>query len=238
MRQATGARRQRGVSMVEFVIVFPLATLFVLTLVQLGLIYMAKLTVNHATFMAARAGALNNADPKTIKEALTRGLIPFYQDSTKADGMTRLGEAYLGAKTDMVLPWGGAEVTLLNPSDEAFKDFGVKDPVTKVTYIPNDNLEWRRTDIVGTASKMNIRDANLLKLKVVYAYEMKVPLIGGVLKRVMCSGSVGVDAYGDVSLFNAVEKPPYTNCVKYYMHNRMPIESFAIVEMQSRAERP
>jgi len=45
------------------------------------------------------------------------------------------------------LPWGGAEMTLLNPSDEAFKDFGVKDPVTKVTYIPNDNLEWRRTGI-------------------------------------------------------------------------------------------
>jgi hypothetical protein len=91
---------------------------------------------------------------------------------------------------------------------------------------------------VGTRSKLNIRDANLLKIKVVYAYEMKVPLIRGVIGRVMCSGSIGVEAYGNVRPWNALYTTDPSTCLKYYSQDRMPIESFAIVEMQSRAEKP
>jgi hypothetical protein len=87
-------RRQNGASLVEFVIVFPMAVLFVLTLIQVGFIYMAKLTLNHATFTAARVGSLHNADPKVIREALLRGLIPFYQNSLTSDDAKRLLTAW------------------------------------------------------------------------------------------------------------------------------------------------
>ena len=254
MMNRKNLRRQYGASMVEFVIVFPVAALFVLTLIQVGFIYMAKSTLNNATFMAARAGALNNANPDVIKEALIRGLIPFYQDSTDTNDFTRLGKAYLLAKGDVdfsIVPWQ-TKIELLSPSNDTFADYGVRDPVKRVTYIPNDNLQFRRQDvtgagtsIAGSRSKVNIRDANLLKLKVVYGYQLKVPLVGYVMKSVMCgSGDTGVAAWGNTNLLEAIERGNMSICAKYYYGGgvtdavRIPIESYAIVEMQSRAEKP
>ncbi|MEK8031080.1 TadE family protein [Ideonella sp. DXS29W] len=249
-------RRQRGVSMVEFVIVFPVAALFVLTLIQVGFIYMAKSTLNNATFMAARAGALNNANMTVITDALKRGLIPFYQDSSITNDVQRMTLAYMNPNPlrNSVLtdafgpkPWR-TQVTLLSPSSDTFADYGVRDNVKRVTYIPNDNLQYRRQDITGAGtsiagsrSKVNIRDANLLKLKVVYGYELKVPLVGYVLRSVMCgSGGTGAAAWGDTNIIESIEHGSISYC-KYMPTNdsvHIPIESYAIVEMQSRAERP
>jgi TadE-like protein len=229
---------QQGATLVEFVIVFPLAVLFVLCLIQIGFMYMAKSTLNQATFMAARAGAMHNADETIIKEAMVRGLSPFYQDSTKTSDVARLGAAYLRAKVDANLPVvQRLVIDVMNPSAKSFSDFGIKDPAKKVTYIPNDNLEWRDAGIIGGTSRQNIRDANLLKIRTIYGYELKVPLIAGVLKRVMCGGNIGVEAWGNVSVFEAVDSPVSKNCLLYYSQGRVPIESFAIVEMQSRAEK-
>lgn len=231
-----GVHRARGVSLMEFTIVFPFAVLFVLMLIQAGFIYMAKLQLNHATFMAARAGAVNNARPAVIKAALQRGLSPFYQDSTQANDSQRLATAHAKAMVDVLLPWG-LKVDVLNPSPEAFNDFGVRDPVTRTLYIPNDNLEWR-SDQVGGRSGLNLRDANLLKVRALYGYELKVPLMAGILRRVMCGGDSAVEAFGDVPLWQStygLSKP--TLCV-YFLRGRIPIESSAIVAMQSRAEQP
>lgn len=230
-------RRQRGITLVEFAIVFPVASLFVLGLIQTGLVYMAKLTVNHASFMAARVGATHNANTEKMREAVIRGLSPFYQDSTDSNDLSRLAKAYLLSQKDnlAVLPWA-TKVEVLNPSPDAFTDFGVRDPRSRVTYIPNDNLEWRSLDL-GSRSKMNIRDANLLKIRVTYGYELKVPVVAGMLSRVMCGGTIGVDAYGDVRPWEAVFGPVSQECLKYYMHGRIPIESYAIVQMQTRAEK-
>jgi hypothetical protein len=230
------ARRQGGASMVEFAIVFPLAVLVVLTLIQLGFLYMAKSTLNHATFMAARVGAMHHADKAAITEAMVRGLSPFYQDHSVSDDVVRLGQAYAVAQMEALKPFV-LDVTIMNPSADSFSDFGLKDAKTRKTYIPNDNIEWRDAGIVGAKSKQNIRDANLLKLRVTYGYEMKVPLIAGVVKRVMCGGSIGVSAWGDVSVLEAAD-PSVERCLKYYNNDRIPIETFAIVEMQSRAEKP
>jgi TadE-like protein len=230
-------RGARGASIVEFAIVFPLAVLFVLSLIQVGFLHMAKLTLNQATFMAARAGAMNNGRREVMDAVLVRGLSPFYQDSTIADEKTRLTKAFLAAQVDKAMPWG-AKIDALSPSKEAFDDFGVKDPKTKVVYIPNDNLEWRTLG-VGAKSKVNIRDANLLKIRVTYGYEMKVPLIAGVIARTMCGGSIGVEAFGNVSLLESLYgiRHPIL-CAQYFNRGRIPIESVAIVEMQSPAHKP
>jgi hypothetical protein len=230
-------RRSRGITLVEFAIVFPLATLFVLSLIQMGMVYMAKLNLNHATFMAARVGSMHNANPDIIRTAVLRGLSPFYQDSTISSDTARLLKAKLATELDnlKIKPYS-AKVEVLSPSPDTFTDFGIKDPKTKVTYIPNDNLEWRTLD-VGPKSKQNIRDANLLKLKVTYGYELKVPVIAGVLKRMMCGGTIGPQAYGNVKPWEALFGPVSQECLKFYQWDRIPLESFAIVEMQSRAEK-
>jgi len=228
----TALRRQRGVSMMEFAIVFPIAALLVLGLIQAGFLYMAKLTLNHATFMAARVGATHNADVDAMKTALQRGLIPFKQNSFEANDAARMGAALLKAKT-VELPWTTLE--RLNPSAQSFVDFGVKDPKLKnTTYIPNDNLEWRSSTL-GKQSQQNLRDANLLKIRVTYGYELKVPLMAGIIRRVMCSGTSGVQAWGNVSVLQSVYTPVDMKCIRYYSQGRLPIESTAIVEMQSPA---
>lgn len=231
----TTAKRQRGATLMEFVIVFPIAALLVLALIQAGFIYMAKLTLNHATFMAARVGATHNADVGEMRTALVRGLIPFHQNNFETNDSKRLASAWLGAQGENLNPLTRASLDRLNPSNQSFADFGVNDPKLKgVTYIPNDNLEWRSTTL-GTQSQQNLRDANLLKIRVVYGYQLKVPLMAGVIGRVMCSGEIGVEAWGNVSLLQSVYTPAQLNCIRYYLQGRLPIESTAIVEMQSPA---
>ncbi|MBQ0960314.1 pilus assembly protein [Ideonella sp. 4Y11] len=235
MKPASARRRQQGASLVEFVIVFPFAVLFTLSLIQAGFVFMAKTTLNHATFMAARVGAVHNASRSAMTDALARGLSPFYQDGSRRNDHTRLAMALAEAQVDTRL---FSEFTVLSPSPEAFADFGVRDPVRKLTYIPNDNLAFR-SQAVQPKSKMNLRDANLLKIKVVYGYEMKVPLMAGVVRRVMCGGDAGVDAWGDVSIAESafgLSNPLL--CARYYRHGRLPIEAYALVEMQSPAYQP
>ena len=228
-------RSQRGATLVEFVIVFPFAVLFMLGLIQAGFIYMAKTTLNHATFMAARVGAVHNASRSAMADALARGLSPFYQDASHTNDHTRLAVALAKAQVDSRI---FSELTVLSPSAEAFADFGVRDPVKKLTYIPNDNLEFR-SQAVQPRSKLNLRDANLLKIKVVYGYEMKVPLIAGVIRRVMCGGDAGVGAWGQVGItesYFGLSHPVL--CARYFNRGRLPIEAFALIEMQSPAYQP
>jgi hypothetical protein len=229
--------RQYGATLMEFAIIFPVAALFVLGLIQAGFIYMAKLNLNHATFQAARIGSLHNANIGKMREALVRGLIPFHQNNFDTNNTTRLAQAYAKAQLDAIHPLHPLKIERLSPSANTFNDFGVLDPATGVKYIPNDNLEWRTTT-VGANSQQNLRDANLLKLRVVYGYELKVPLMAGVIRRVMCGGQSGVEAWGNVSPLNAVYLPtpsPTNPCI-YYIQGRIPIESTAIVDMQSRAQ--
>ena len=186
-----------------------------------------------ATFMAARVGATHNADIGTMRAALNRGLIPFHQNNFETNDSKRLALALVSVKANDLIPDKRAELTRLNPSPQSFADFGVKDPKVKATYIPNDNLEWR-TSAIGAQSQQNLRDANLLKIRVVYGYELKVPLMAGIIRRVMCSGSSAVEAWGDVSVLESAYKLAHPHCL-YFLMDRMPIESTAIVEMQSPA---
>ncbi len=233
-----------GLGLVEFVIVLPVAIVFVLGIVQAGFIYMAKLQVNHATFQAARMGSMHHAHEGVMRTALVRSLSPFYQNSFETNNTKRLLEAQALAWKDLTIPplpdplpvAPPFQMEVLNPSPLSFSAFGVKDPKTGVTYIPNDNMEWR-LDGVDPKAKQRLRDANVLKLRVVYGYELKVPLIAGVLSRVMCSGNSGVDAFGNVGTLDAMYLKVSEECRRYYRRGRIPIESVAIVEMQSRAER-
>jgi len=48
----------------------------------------------------------------------------------------------------------------------------------------------------GHSSGLTIQDANELRIKVVYAYELKVPLVKTVFGRVLCGIDSGVNAFG------------------------------------------
>jgi hypothetical protein len=229
-KRATAGRTQRGASIIEFAIISPIALLFVMALIQLGLMFVAEQIVNEAAFVAARAGAVQNAQVGPMKDALAKALVPFYQDTTNTNDFGRLLSAFVNAKVDLLNPFN-LDVAVLNPSSDAFDDFGLTD-ANNHTYIPNDNLDYRPHNVQGPKSGLSIQDANTLKIRVTYAYELKVPLMKTVFKSVMCGFDSGVDAFGRGGGL-PWGAGSIRDCLQYYDRGRVPIVSYATVQMQS-----
>ena len=233
-----GPLRQSGVTLVEFAIVTPFALLFVLGIIQVGLMYTAKQVVNEGAFLAARAGAVQNAQVDKMTPVMVRSLVPFYQDSANTTDLTRLTAALLTATADTTcipLLQCFLKLEVINPTAAAFDDFGITSKAASGhTYIPNDNLEFRSHTVTGASSGLSIQDANALRIKVTYGYELKVPLMKAVLNAVMCGVSTGIDAFG-------TKKSPAadsSDCTDFYSKGRVPLVSYATVQMQSPAWKP
>lgn len=233
------SHEQRGATMAEFAVAFPFAVLLVLGVIQLGLMYTAKEIVNEAAFMAARAGSVQNAKVDAMTSEMVKALTPFYQDLTQTDDLTRLGMAYGRAKIDtFCIPLAHCflRVERLNPTDAAFDDFGVtSNAMQNQTFIPNDNLEYRPHSTQGPKSGMSIQDANALKIKVTYGYELKVPLMQRVISAVMCGNFATVRERAFTDWNSIIGLGSVDDCLNFYLHGRVPIVSYATVQMQTPA---
>lgn len=232
-----GPEKQQGSTMVEFAIISPLGIMFVLGIVQLGLMYTAKEVVNEAAFLGARAGAIQHAQVDKMAPAITKGLLPFYQDATTSNNYARLAAALLKANLDLGCYQSDPcplRIDVVSPNVDAFTDFGVTSKaMAGHTFIPNDNLEYRQHSFQGSASGLSIQDANVLKIKVTYGYELKVPLMKTVMKAIMCSVDSGIDAFGRSN--STVPDTTPGNCTNYYSKGLVPIVTYATVQMQSPA---
>jgi hypothetical protein len=223
--------RQDGATLVEFAIVMPFALLIVLCIIQIGLMYSAKQILNEGTFLAAREGSVQNAQRLPIVDAMNKALVPFYQNTSDAP-FVRLQKAVNAARTDTNCLGACLEVEILNPTPEAFADFGVSSGASDGrTYIPNDNLEYR-PHFAGASSGISIQDANTLKIKVTYGYELKVPLLKIVIPSIMCAVDTGINAFGRG---DTPEIGTPGDCAKYYKRGRVPIVTYATVQMQTPA---
>jgi len=230
-------QHQSGVTMVEFAIVSPFALLFVLSIIQLGLMYTAKQVVNEGTFLAARAGAVQNAQVGTMTDTMVRALVPFYQDTGDSDNFARLTAALVNAKIDTTcVPLHCfLNVQVINPTAAAFDDFGITSAASDGhIYIPNDNLEFRSHTVTGPSSGLSIQDANALRIKVTYGYQLKVPLMKAVFNAIMCGVSTGIGAFGTTRVPGA----DGSDCLDFYSQGRVPLVSYATVQMQTPAWKP
>lgn len=172
--------------MVETVVILFVALL--LGIIQFGLIYNAKTTLNYAAFEAARVGALNFADRTSIEYGLARGLSPLYTSVTKADGRLDTVKKVQSARDRVFDEIEDGEfvcIERVNPDRSAFVAYGVPDSTGNFPgeqLIPNDHLLYRSALVKG-ATTVSIQDANLLKLRVTYCYPMYVPFISNTVKR-------------------------------------------------------
>jgi hypothetical protein len=215
---------------VEFALVIPFALLLVMGIIQLGLMFSARELLNEAAFQAARAGSFQNAQIDKMNQALDKALIPFYQDTADRVDFRRLQNAMQAAQSDA----GFIKVELLNPTPEAFADFGMTHTsAAGVTTkdIPNDNLEYRQ-HAAGALSGLSIQDANALKIKVTYGYELKVPLMQTVFRAIMCGIDSGLGAFGHGDLGTNSSQD---DCNTYYNAGRIPLVAYATVQMQTPA---
>jgi len=186
-----GAWRQRGAAMVEFIVVGPVLTLLGLACVQYGLLFFHKNHLNHASFMAARAGSVAHADLGRIRTALARALAPAHGGGSNT---AELAASYARAQAELAQY---SRIEMLNPTRESFDDWN--SPTLEDKYgrraIPNARLHAADPSQIGKASGQNLHDANLLKLRITYGYRPGVPLVGAIYRRYLSWLDTGEDAF-------------------------------------------
>lgn len=163
--------------MTEFIIVWPVLVLLVFGTLQLILIYLAKSTLNLATFEATRAGSLNQAQREHVDMGFVRGMAPLYSTHIQTINDARQ-KIMTEIEDDNVC------IERINPTVAAFDEFANVDG-----EIPNDNLMFRDPTL---RSGVSIQEANLLKLRVTYCYEMIVPIMNRMIPEMMnVAGATG-----------------------------------------------
>ena len=252
-RTLSRLRACRGQAMVETLVVLFVALLLLLGIVQFGLIYNAKITLNYAAFEAARAGALNYADKRAIEYALAVGLSPIYTSVDPADSSMDKVKAVQVARDrlyeDEISNGRFACIQRINPAPSHFAGniHGIADNTGLFVgqrLIPNDHLRYRSALPKGSPP-VSIQDANLLKLRVTYCYPMYVPIIANTVKWVM--------GMRDTSVSRTLKAKPYEGwsapavgdfqaaCYKADEidgtgYPRIPLVAQAIVRMQTPAK--
>ncbi|MDO8331311.1 MAG: pilus assembly protein [Fluviicoccus sp.] len=177
---------QQGSTLTEFVVVGPLIVLMSMAGLQMIMLQYARLNLDYAGYEAARAGSRHNATPEPIREAWFRALTPMLVTSGALPNLAlpedpRLASG-LARKAAMAAEAAFMRIEIISPSLEAFDDFN--DPGLQKTLrtgsaraIPNEGLASRSRQI-GPTSGVNIQDANVLKLRITYGFEPKIPLVG------------------------------------------------------------
>ena len=190
-------RAWRGQSAIEFQIIavlvlFPL----LMGLVQMGLLVVSTYTLNAAAMAAARAGAASGGDKAAMQSALDIGLAPLQASATKAFpglGMTDISGGIGGNDTtvtgDALLVSKGlngqfSEMTVLNPTDASFNDFGVKTRLG--TVIPVTDVH--DSGAVGNQSRQTRADSLQLKIEVKYCEELVIPIINDIMRAFLAPG--------------------------------------------------
>ena len=204
---------QSGATMVEFIFAAPAVLILGLGSVQAGLVYHGKSTLNYASFEAARAGAVDHAQLESMKNELGFRLAPLMGGDGTAE---KAAEAIAKSMASVNVPQQ-TKLEILNPTVEAFDDWGEVSLVSGARTIPNSHLRNRHVERnqVGTASGLNLQDANLLKIKVTHGFQMKIPFIAG--------------------LFAEIMKKADPNNATYYALKQIPITSVVTVRMQNEA---
>jgi outer membrane protein OmpA-like peptidoglycan-associated protein/uncharacterized membrane protein (UPF0127 family)/Flp pilus assembly protein TadG len=193
---ATRRRRQRGAAIVELAVVAPVLTVLGLSAAQYSSLFFAKNQVNHAAFLAARAGSVGNANLDAIKQAYIKGLVPMFGGGSTPAELTKS----LGYATDAVngKDGPGAYIEMLNPTKEAFEDWNdaklqaLLDTQGK-RVISNRGLGLS-ADEVRTHSGESRQDANLIKLRIMQGVKPAVPVVGSIYTAYLKYMDNGSDA--------------------------------------------
>lgn len=204
--------------MLEFTVMAPVIALIGLMSVQWILAFHTRQQLQHAGFLAARAGAQAQAQPEAIEAAHLRALVPLY-----GGGRTEreLEETLERVRADLA---GHLRIQVLNPTAESFDDWS--DPALQARLgaprrvIPNDGLALlspQRAAAVGERSGQTLADANQLQLRITTGVPLRVPLAGPLVRQVLQWTDRGSDAF--VSELIAAGRLPSTVDVRVRMQS-------------------
>lgn len=188
--RTASAWRQRGATLVEAAIVFPIFIFAVLAVIQIALVFYAKSNINYAAYEAARAGSVDHASVSSITTAFTKGLVPYYgggrTETELKDTIAKIADELKKVPTPM-------RVEIISPTKESFEDYN--SPKLQTQYktselvIPNVGLDVLtcprdakgcKSDPKKNKSGQTLLDANVLKLRITYGIPKakQMPLVG------------------------------------------------------------
>lgn len=176
-----------GATLVEFVVIAPTLMMLALAMMQTALAFHAKYILNYATFEAARAGALQNARPSSLRAAFARAMVPYYGGGRTT---AELARSHGRAITDLA---GALRIEILSPTRESFDDFHSPRAAEALRVgarvIPSTHLDRLAcpidrpscaSDPASNRSGQTLQDANLLKIRVTFGIPRakQIPLAG------------------------------------------------------------
>ena len=239
--EVVNPHRQAGATLAELLYVLPLFFIMLFGIFEMSYVYRTKSTLNAATFEAARAGAVGNANKAEMKSALASGMLAQFMRADRSG--SRVVKAYaeaLAFQAKLSVSgkiFGHDSVEIVSPNRSVFKAFSVDVPILEnnkrvrlVKAIPNDNLMYRpigtkRVKVNGNNLDINIQDANLLKITSMWCHPLKVPGLRELVDRLVLS--VFLSSSSQQKVCNAFGKTPGFEGVY------VAITSQAIVRMQS-----
>jgi len=185
--------RQRGASMVEFVLVALPLLLVGLVVIEIGDALMTRQVLRLALHEAMRAGAVQHAEPRVMAAAFESALTPlFVPAGSYASPQARMLASHARLLNQTGLPlW---RLDMLGPPMTAFADFGRPDTQHGGrSSIANDyqaeqhvraQERWPAVGLPGkgTQSGLTIFDANVLHVRVTYLRRPLTPLTATLLK--------------------------------------------------------
>jgi len=203
--------------MVETLITMPILLLIGAALLQVYFIWETKLTLNQATLLAARAGAVSSINIDQMRNELAKGLLPLQApdlDDPSSTPATVYATAYINAQTTVV---NDVVLRIANPTLEAFTDFAPQ----ALIGIPNDHLQARSNlPVPNGVSGVSVQDANLLRIQIAFGMNLDIPFIGPIIFSI-------IDASTDP---NAWYRPITLD------RGLFPVLSVATVRMQSNPQ--
>lgn len=197
--------RQRGVAMLEFLIVaLPLLGIG-LGSVEFAHWQLTRQAVDHALMEAAREGAVTNGDPVAMRRRFDAALLPLFGGGTSRDTLAEATARMASRSARIEAETGVAAMRLevLGPGKSSFADFA--DPALSAQFgrraINNDYLaEGHARDVQrgwsggqGPSSGRDRFDANQLRLRLTYLH---APLLPG-LRTLMQGLSTDTPNPGD-----------------------------------------
>lgn len=236
MQRKKGALRYRqgGFSLVEHIWLWPVLVMLTLGSIQLGLLFKARATVNNATFLAAREGSINHADKSVMRNTLAMAMAPLYVK--KAPSLAKLTRSQVEQVAAAMIGKGAIQV--ISPTPEIFRAFAVKQysleksraktRERQMLQIPNDNLNVRSSasktvKVGGNNIAINLQDANLLKIRGHWCYELEVPMVNVLIRKTMRT-------------LGSASHPHWVNCEALSLvdgKHRIPVSGHSVVRMQS-----
>ncbi|SFR62683.1 TadE-like protein [Marinobacter daqiaonensis] len=197
MKQLENYCKQRGSFIVESIWLWPILVMLTLGVVQMGFLYNAKATMNNATFQAAREGSIKHGDGKAMEKRLAETMAPLY---IKDASLTELVKQRAILSAAMKLPAAPiGDIQIISPTKSIYEEFKTtqyyldrKGIERGIVQMPSDNLNVRSSSqkLVKTPSgnvNINLQDANLLKIRGHWCYEMIVPFVNYIIYQTYAS---------------------------------------------------